>query len=185
MVMHASRRCRRPCLARLRHATRYGWLGQHPNVPRRRYRIELLPHSTCNNLRHLFSLLRLHSLKLSPYKSRIGAARVDFLGYVISQDGGRSNDDKIAALSQIPMPRDIKQLRSLLGGLSYYRKFLPSIAKRVRSITFVLKRSYFQFHSPYGSGRSRPTRGTRSPINTCLSRLGRCYRQVSIIPPVL
>ena len=39
-----------------------------------------------------------------------------------------------------PLPRDIKQLRSLLGGLSYYRKFLPNMAKRVKSITSLLKR---------------------------------------------
>ena len=38
------------------------------------------------------------------------------------------------------MPRDIKQLRSLLGGLSYYRKFLPNMAKRVKSITSLLKK---------------------------------------------
>ena len=34
-----------------------------------------------------FARLRLHKLKLSPDKSRIGAARVDFLGHVISADG--------------------------------------------------------------------------------------------------
>ena len=66
-----------------------------------------------------FARLRLHNLKLSPNKTRIGAARVEFLGHIISQDGVRPNDDKIAALTCMPMPRDIKQLRSLLGGLSY------------------------------------------------------------------
>ena len=87
-----------------------------------------------------FARLRLHNLKLSPNISRIGAARVDFLGHVTSQDGVRPNDDKIAALAHMPMLRDIKQLRSLLGGLSYYRKFLPNMAKRVKSITSLLKK---------------------------------------------
>ena len=40
----------------------------------------------------------------------------------------------------MPMPRDIKQLRSLLGSLSCYRKFLPNMAKRVKSITSLLKK---------------------------------------------
>ena len=70
-----------------------------------------------------FARLRLHNLKLSPNKSRIGVARVDVLGHAISQDGVRPTDDKIAALAYMPMPRDIKQLRSLLGGISHYRKF--------------------------------------------------------------
>ena len=133
-----------------------------------------------------FARLRLHNLKLSPNKSRIGAARVDLVGHVISQDGVRPNDEKFAALAQMPMPRGIKQVRSLLGGLSYYRKFLPNMAKRVRSITSLLKKgAMFNLHSPYGGGRSRPTRRTRSPTNTRLSRLGRFYRQVSTIPLTL
>ena len=49
-----------------------------------------------------FSRLRLHNLKLSPNKTRIGAARVEFLGHVISQDGVRPNDDKIAAWLACP-----------------------------------------------------------------------------------
>ena len=40
----------------------------------------------------------------------------------------------------MPMPRDIKQLRSLLGGLSYYRNILPNMAKRVGPITALLKK---------------------------------------------
>ena len=87
-----------------------------------------------------FARLRLHQLKLSPDKSRIGAARVDFLGHIISQDGVRPNDDRVAALTRMPMPTDIKQLRSLLGGLSYYRKFLPDMARLIRPITALLKK---------------------------------------------
>ena len=95
-----------------------------------------------------FARLRLHSLKLSPDKSRIGAARVDFLGHVISADGVRPNDDRVAALTRMPMPTDIKQLRSLLGGLSYYRKFLPNMAHHIRPITALLKKgAAFNFTS--------------------------------------
>ena len=45
------------------------------------------------------------------------------------------------------MPRDLKQMRSLLGGLSYYRKglsyyrkFLPGMSKWIRPITALLKK---------------------------------------------
>ena len=74
----------------------------------------------------LFSRLRLHRLKLSPNKSRIGAAHVDFLGHVISQDGVRPNDDKIAALAQMPMPGDIKQLRSYSEVSAITGSFYPT-----------------------------------------------------------
>ena len=87
-----------------------------------------------------FARLRVHKLKLSPDKSRIGASRVDFLGHVISSDGVRPNDDRVTALTRMPMTTDIKQLRSLLGGLSYDRKFLPNMACRIRPITALLKK---------------------------------------------
>ena len=54
-----------------------------------------------------FARLRLHKLKLFPDKSQIGAARVDVLGHIISADGVRPNDDRVAALIRIPMPTDI------------------------------------------------------------------------------
>ena len=79
-----------------------------------------------------FERLRLYKLKLFPVKVKLGAAQVDFLGHAISSDGARPNDDKVAALTRMPISSDIKQLRSLLGGLSYYRKFLPNLARRIR-----------------------------------------------------
>ena len=87
-----------------------------------------------------FTRLRLRKLKLLPYKSRIGAARVDFLGHLISEAGLRAIDDRVTALSRMPMPSDTKHLRSLLGGLKYYRKFLPDMARRIRPITALLKK---------------------------------------------
>ena len=95
-----------------------------------------------------FARLRLHKRKLSPDKSRIGAARVDCLGHVISADGVRPNDDLVAALTRMPIPTDIKQLRSLLGGFSYYRKFLPHMARHIGPITALLKKGVaFDFTS--------------------------------------
>ena len=97
-----------------------------------------------------FARLRLHKLKLSPDKSRIGAARVDFLGHVILADGVRPNDARVAALARIPMPTDIKQLRSLLGGLSYYCKFLLNMAHHIRPVTALLKRAPRSNSPPQG-----------------------------------
>ena len=95
-----------------------------------------------------FARLRLHKLKLSPDKPRIGAARVDFLSHVILADGFRPNDARVAALARMPMPTDIKQLRSLPGGLSYYRKFLPNMAHHIRPVTALLKKgAAFEFTS--------------------------------------
>ena len=105
-----------------------------------------LPHVA--TLATFFARLRLHKLKLSPDSSQIGATHVDFLDHVISADGVRPNDDRVAAPTRMPMPTDTKQLRSLLDGLIYYRKFLPNMARHIRPITALLKKGVaFDFTS--------------------------------------
>ncbi|CAB1104650.1 unnamed protein product [Ectocarpus sp. CCAP 1310/34] len=98
------------------------------------------PASHVDTMRALFERLRTHNLKLTPPKATVGATEADFLGHTISPDGVRPNGAKVAALTKMPMPRDVKQLRSLLGGLSYYRKFLPNMATRIRPLTTLLKK---------------------------------------------
>ena len=98
------------------------------------------PSTHIKTIRALFERLCKHNLKLSLSKARLGATDADFLGHSISPAGVRSNADKVSALNLVPMPRDLKHLRSLLGGLSYYRKFLPDMSKRIRPITALLKK---------------------------------------------
>ena len=98
------------------------------------------PWTHVKTIRALLERLRKHNLKLSPSKARLGATDADFLGHSISPAGVRPNADKVSALTLMPMPRDLKQLRSLLGGLSYYRKILLDMSKRIRPITALLKK---------------------------------------------
>ncbi|CAB1117165.1 unnamed protein product [Ectocarpus sp. CCAP 1310/34] len=98
------------------------------------------PATHVGTMRALVERLRAHNLKPTPPKATIGATQADFLGHTISPDGVRPNGAKVSALTKMPMPRDVKQLRSLLGGLSYYRKFLPNMAKRIRPLTTLLKK---------------------------------------------
>ena len=86
------------------------------------------------------SRLRKHDLQLSPSKARLGATELDFLGHSIYPAGLHPDTNKVRAMTEMPMPTNISQLRSLLGGLLYYRKFLPNLSKRIRSITDLLKK---------------------------------------------
>ena len=46
----------------------------------------------------------------------------------------------------MPMPRDLKQLRALLGGVGHYRKILRDLSKRIRRITSLLMKGVkFEF----------------------------------------
>ena len=91
------------------------------------------------NIRALFERLRKHNLKLSPSKAKIGATKTDFLEHTIPPNGVSPNADKVAALTKMPMPSNVKQTRPLLGGIGYYPKFLPELAKRLRPTSALLK----------------------------------------------
>ena len=91
------------------------------------------------NMKDFFLRLRKHNLKISPSKATIGATDADFLGHTISPTGTMPKAKKVDSLTKMPMPTDLKQLRSLLGGPSYYSKFLRDMAKRIRPITSLLK----------------------------------------------
>lgn len=71
------------------------------------------------HLASFFARFEQYNVKLTPSKSRIEAIRIEFLGNRITPEGRRTNVNKVAALKDMLMPRDVSQLRSLLGGLSY------------------------------------------------------------------
>ena len=97
--------------------------------------------------RFLKALTR-HNLKISPSKSEIGAQEISFLGHTISPRGVKPDAKQVNALRKLPMPNNVSELRSLLGGLSYYRKFLPNLSKRLQPITRLLKKDVpFSFNA--------------------------------------
>ncbi|CAM9410248.1 unnamed protein product [Sphacelaria rigidula] len=98
------------------------------------------PADHVEHLASFFTRFEQHNLKLAPSKSRIGATRIQFLGYCISLEGRSPNLDKVSALREMPIPCDVSQLRPLLGGLSYYRQYLPNLAQALKPLTTLLKK---------------------------------------------
>ncbi|CAB1116433.1 unnamed protein product [Ectocarpus sp. CCAP 1310/34] len=91
------------------------------------------------NIRLFLECLRKYNLKLSPLKSRVGAKEAVYLGHTISPAGVSPRADEVEALTNMPLPNNVKQLRSLLGGLSYYRKFIKGLAVRVKPLADFLR----------------------------------------------
>ena len=66
------------------------------------------------NIRALFGRLRKHNLTLSPSIAKIDATKTDILEHTIPPDGVSPNADKVAALTKMPMPSNVKQTLSLI-----------------------------------------------------------------------
>lgn len=64
------------------------------------------------------------------------AESVEYLGYKIYSQGLHALDDKVAAIKNAPAPTNVTELRSFLGLLNYYAKFIPNLS----SVIFPLNR---------------------------------------------
>ena len=55
---------------------------------------------------------------------------IEYCGHVINKDGLCKPQKKIEALVNATSPQNVNQLRSWLGFVNYYHKFLPNLANR-------------------------------------------------------
>ena len=53
---------------------------------------------------------------------------MEYLGHVIDGDGVHKADDKLKAIVKAPSPKNIQELRSFLGLINYYGKFISNLA---------------------------------------------------------
>ena len=106
------------------------------------------PTAHVKTIRALFECLRKHNLKLPPSKARLGARDARFLGHFIPPAGICPNEEKKSALMKVPMPKHFKKVRALMGGVRYYRKFLPDLSKRIRPLTALLRKGVNYVFTP-------------------------------------
>ncbi len=75
-------------------------------------------------------LVRLHKAKLriNPAKTTLAATKIDYLGWTITQEGRSVSPDRLEAIKALKEPRNVAEVRSLLGLLNYFRHLVPRYA---------------------------------------------------------
>lgn len=75
-------------------------------------------------------LQRLHEygVKINSNKSDFFKDRITFLGHCLDQQGIHQSKALTNAIVNAPKPENVSQLKSFLGLLNYYGKFLPNLS---------------------------------------------------------
>ncbi|CAF4333803.1 unnamed protein product, partial [Rotaria magnacalcarata] len=94
------------------------------------------------HLIQVLSILSSHNLQLNSSKCFILHRQIDYLSHTISQFGVKPNKEKIQAIMNLREPTTLAAANKFLGGMSWYRKFLPqfaSVAAPIISVTNLTK----------------------------------------------
>ena len=99
--------------------------------------------SFAEHLEHLqavFDRLRGARLKLHPKKCNFALTEVMYLGHVLTTKGVKVDEKKIEVIKNYPIPKSVKDVRSFLGYVGYYRKFVKNFAAIASPLHALLKK---------------------------------------------
>ena len=65
---------------------------------------------------------------------------VEYLGHQVDAEGLHTTTEKLEAITKAPAPKNVRELRSFLGLLNYYGKFLPNLATLLHPLNRLLQK---------------------------------------------
>nr|OQO15701.1 hypothetical protein B0A51_17499 [Rachicladosporium sp. CCFEE 5018] len=85
-----------------------------------------------DHVRHVRSVLErleTHGLYAKLSKCEFHKDQVDFLGFVVGQNGVQMDPDRVRSVQEWPVPRCIRDIRVFIGFANYYRRFVHRFSR--------------------------------------------------------
>lgn len=93
-----------------------------------------------NRLRAVLEKLRANNLSLTKDKCVFFKPSISYLGHVINEHGLLKSNDKIKAIHDAPSPTNQKEVKSFLGLINYYHKFISQLATKASPLNDLLRK---------------------------------------------
>ena len=87
----------------------------------------------------VFEKLRQAKLKLKPSKCNFFRTKISYLGHLVSKEGIHTDPSKIEAVKNWEKPENLNDIRSFLGFVGYYRKFIKNLSSIARPLNDLLQ----------------------------------------------
>ena len=97
-------------------------------------------HEHLQSLEEVLKRLEQSGLRVRKNKCLFMVPSVSYLGHKIDAEGLHPLPDKLQAVKEASTPRNVSELISYLGLLSYYGKFLPNLSTRLEPLYQLLAR---------------------------------------------
>ena len=130
------------------------------------------------HLRRVLSALGGVGLKIHPEKSRFACSVVEYLGFNVSKFGLTPHQAKVAAIAALKPPTNVSELRSVLGLMCYYRRFVPNFSSAAEPLNRLLKKNV-----PFDWGDEQ--QAALDHLKTMLTTEGLALKRVDSSKPLL
>jgi hypothetical protein len=90
------------------------------------------------HVRRVLTALQAVGLKMHPDKSLFACDVVEYLGFNVSKYGLTPHQAKVAAIDALQPPTCVEDVRSVLGLMSYYRRFVPNFSATAAPLNLLL-----------------------------------------------
>ncbi|MBW0560855.1 hypothetical protein O181_100570 [Austropuccinia psidii MF-1] len=113
----------------------------------------------------VLSRLRDNNLFVKASKCLFHVSSVEYLGYIVSSEGLKMEQENVHQILDWPPPRNLKALQSSLGFANFYRHLIKNYFKKISSLTSFLKKysclplneeALSQFHQLKGAFTTAP-----------------------------
>ena len=112
-----------------------------------------------DDLRLTFNNLRTYDIRLNPEKCIFGVPAGKLLGFIVSGRGIEANPAKIRALSQLDIPKDLKQIQKLTGCVAALSRFISRLGEKALPLYRLLRRTEHFEWTDAAHGRTRRNKG--------------------------
>jgi len=82
------------------------------------------------HLEMLFKKFRDANLRMNGKKCSFAKDEIKYIGHVLSKDGVRIDPSKTGVIDSWPQPKTVKQVRSFLGMVNFYKRFVNRYSQR-------------------------------------------------------
>lgn len=91
-------------------------------------------------LEEVLDRLNRHNVKINLEKSEFFKSEIEYLGHLLTDEGLKPCENKVKAIREAPVPKNLTQLKSYLEMINYYSKFLPNLSSELHVLYELTKK---------------------------------------------